>query len=288
MKRDYKHFPRNGNGDVLWGLRTSGDALTDPRLIDFSVIFRSKKEAAEFAGDFGRKFRPEVEHLTKQHQEDGFAWHVLVYLDEVPTYRRITDFEAALKKQAAPLGGRLWGWSANFVPSKDPSVIKEQWWVYLARDPNDGLIASIRLNLGLIVHAPMRALPILLISGVSYETDSRNANKAKEKMPTKTELASLHRASEKRVALVTSRAKAIHAGACTHANWQFDYFYVADPRGLKKALQKFHRKECPGRRGFFQTERDPKWKCYLEWLYPNESTIKHYRAELEELGVGAI
>ena len=49
MKRDYKHFPRNGNGDVLWGLRTSGDALTEPRVIDFSVIFRSKKAATEFA-----------------------------------------------------------------------------------------------------------------------------------------------------------------------------------------------------------------------------------------------
>jgi len=147
------------------------------------------------------------------------------------------------------------------------------------------LAASIRLNLGLIVHAPMRALPILLISGVNYETDSRNAWKAKEKMPTKAGLAFLQRASGKRVDLITSEAKAIHAGACLHANWQFDYFYVADPRGLKKALQKFHRKQCPGRRGFFQTQRDPKWKCYLEWLYPNESVIKIYRAELEELGV---
>src|SRR5215472_5033856 len=210
MKRDYKHFPRNGNGDVLWGLRTSGDALTEPREIDFSVIFRSKEEATHFAGNFGRKYRPEVERLTKKHQEDGFAWHVLVYLNEVPTCRRITDFEAALKKQATHLGGRFWGWSANFVPSKDPAIVKEQWWVYLARDPNDGLLASMRLNLGLIVHAPMRAVPILLISGVNYETDSRFPNKAKEKMPSQTELASLHRASEKRVALVTSRAKATH------------------------------------------------------------------------------
>src|SRR5215468_4183124 len=102
MIRDYKQFPRNGNGDVLWGLRTSGDALTEPREIDFSVIFRSKKEATEFAGAFGKKHRPEVERLIKAHQEDGFAWHVLVYLDEVPSYGRIKAFEATLKKQVAP------------------------------------------------------------------------------------------------------------------------------------------------------------------------------------------
>ena len=199
MKRDYKQFPRTDNGEVLWRLRKSGDALTEPRLMDFSVIFRSKKSAAEFAAAFGRKYRPEVERLTKRHQVDGFPWHVLVYLDEVPAYARITAFEAALKKQAAPLGGRFWGWSATFVPSKDPSVVKEQWWVYLARDPNDGLVASTRLNLGLIVHAPMRALPILLISGVSYETDSRNAMKAKEKLPTQTDLVFLQRAGDKQV-----------------------------------------------------------------------------------------
>jgi hypothetical protein len=284
MKRDYKQFPGNDNGDVLWGLRTSGDALTDPRLIDFSVIFRSTKEATEFAGAFGGKYRPDVERLTKNDQEDGFAWHVLVYLHEVPTCRRITAFERALRQQAAILGGRFWGWSATFVPSKDPAIVKEQRWVYVARDPNDGLLASMRLNLGLIVHAPMRALPILLISSVSYETDSRNAINAKQKLPTNTDRALLQRVGGKRVALVTSRAAAIHAGACLHANWRMDYFYVADPRGLKSALQKFHRKECPGRRTFFQTQRDPRWKCYLEWLYPNESTIKHYRPELEELG----
>lgn len=285
MKRDYKQFPRNGNGDVLWQLRTSGDALTEPRLIDFSVIFRSKKAATEFAAAIGSKYRPEIERLTKKNQEDGFPWHVLVYLDEVPTHTRITAFEAALKKLAAPLGGRLWGWSATIIPSKDPSVVKEQWWAYLARDPDDGLIALMRVNLGLIVHAPMRALPILLISGISYETDTRIATNTENKLPTKKELAFLQRAGDKRVALVTSRATAIHAGAFLHANWRMDYFYVADPRGLKSALRKFHRKEHPDRRGFFETQRDPKWKCYLEFLYPNESTKKQYRDQLKELGV---
>lgn len=36
MKRDYKEFPKDDNGEVLWQLRTSGDALREPREIDFS------------------------------------------------------------------------------------------------------------------------------------------------------------------------------------------------------------------------------------------------------------
>jgi hypothetical protein len=54
--------------------------------------------------------------------------------------------------------------------------------------------------------------------------------------------------------------------------------------GLKAAVLKFHKKECPERQHFFATRRDPKWKEYLNFLYPNSGTIEHYRSELEELG----
>jgi hypothetical protein len=50
MKRDYKKFPDDDNGNGLWHFRTKGDALTEPREIDFTLIFPSEEAAVEFAG----------------------------------------------------------------------------------------------------------------------------------------------------------------------------------------------------------------------------------------------
>lgn len=277
MERDYTQFPDDDNGDVLWELRCSGDALVDPREIDFSAIFPSKKVANEFAAVFGKDYRVEVERLEEQ-QEDGLDWHVLVYLDEVPTHGRITEFEALLERQAAALGGRTSGWSATFVPSAE-LIIRDLWWSYLA--DYDGLLGSIRINLALKDHAPLAEYPTLLMAGVDYES---RAEKLELKMPESADLDFLNQVSEKRVALVTSRANAVFVGSFLHDNQQMDYFYVANAEGLEGALQELHQQECPDRRHFFKTQDDPEWKAYLEFLYPNEATIEHYRAELEELG----
>jgi hypothetical protein len=104
-------------------------------------------------------------------------------------------------------------------------------------------------------------------------------------MPEMEDLDFLNRVSEKRVALVTSHAKAIWVGAFLHDNQQVDYFYVADASGLEAALREFHQKECPGRRQSFKSQSDPEWGAYLNFLYPNKPTMEHYRRELEKLGV---
>jgi hypothetical protein len=49
MKRDYTQFPKDDNGEVLWQLRCEGDALTEPRELDFTVILPSEEAATEFA-----------------------------------------------------------------------------------------------------------------------------------------------------------------------------------------------------------------------------------------------
>lgn len=120
----------------------------------------------------------------------------------------------------------------------------------------------------------------LVICGTSYESSKRRSESG---LPSRKELSFLHRISEKRVALVKAKAKAIHAGAFLKANRQEDFFYVADSKGLEAVLKKFHKKECPGREHFFRSKRDPKWKAYLDFLYPNEATIEFYRDQLEEL-----
>ena len=117
MKRDYKEFPDDDNGNVLWHFRSKGDALTEPREIDFSVIFPSEEAALEFAVTCLRsEFKVEY-HETEEKHEDGLNWEIVVYTHAVPTHSDITMLEDALGKQAAPLGGRTSGWSAVFVPS---------------------------------------------------------------------------------------------------------------------------------------------------------------------------
>jgi hypothetical protein len=117
MKRDYNQFPEDDNGEVLWRFRTQGDALTEPREIDFTVILPSEEAAIEFAVACLRsEFKVEM-YETDEKQDDGLDWEVIVYTTAVPTHADITMLEEALGKQAAPLGGRASGWSAVFIPS---------------------------------------------------------------------------------------------------------------------------------------------------------------------------
>jgi hypothetical protein len=119
MQRDYKLFPDDVNGNVLWHFRTKGDALTEPREIDFTIIFPSEETAVEFAVTCLRSgFKVEMAESTEEErQEDGLNWNVTVYTYAVPTHIDITALEQSLGEHATPLGGRTSGWSAIFVPS---------------------------------------------------------------------------------------------------------------------------------------------------------------------------
>ena len=117
MKRDYTEFPKDDNGEVLWQLRCEGDALTESRELDFTVILPSEEAATEFAVICLRSgFKVQMEQSEEQH-EDGLDWNVIVYTDAIPTHSDITALEQSLGEHAAPLGGRTSGWSSIFVPS---------------------------------------------------------------------------------------------------------------------------------------------------------------------------
>ena len=119
MKRDYKEFPDDDNGNVLWHFRTKGDALTEPREIDFTIIFPTEEAAVEFAVTCLRSgFKVELEESPEEErQADGLDWSVTVHTHAVPTHTDITALEQSLGEHATLLGGRTSGWSAAFVPS---------------------------------------------------------------------------------------------------------------------------------------------------------------------------
>ena len=117
MERDYKQFPDDDNGAVLWRLRSLGDALTEPREIDFSVALPSEDVALEFAVTCLRSgFKVELVEVDEP-QEGGLDWEVFVYTEAVPTHSDITMLEDTLTKEAESLGGRFSGWSTTPLES---------------------------------------------------------------------------------------------------------------------------------------------------------------------------
>jgi hypothetical protein len=131
-------------------------------------------------------------------------------------------------------------------------------------------------------HAPVKGFPKLVIARTGYES---NPDSPESKLPTGEELDLLHGISERRVVLVTSECEAIYIGSFLCDNWQEDYFYAADVKGLEAAVKKFHSAECHGRKSSFSAHDEPEWKHYLEFLYPNEATIEFYKKDLKKLGV---
>lgn len=110
MKRDYKQFPDDENGDVLWRMKEHGDNLSVAREIDFSIIFPTEEAAINFAV-----------HLLKNNQKVSFSeypehdempWQVQAHPVMEPTHEAISGYEAQLAEDAARFGGRNDGWGS--------------------------------------------------------------------------------------------------------------------------------------------------------------------------------
>lgn len=103
-----KRFPDDENGYVLSQMQDSGDDLSKPRQINFSVVLPSKGKAEEFAAQFRKHgFDVEVEHTDVVKE---LPWDVTVSRFMIPEHSTITKFEETLQVAAAPLGGRIDGW----------------------------------------------------------------------------------------------------------------------------------------------------------------------------------
>jgi hypothetical protein len=117
MDRDYALFPNDDNGNVLWHLRSRGDALTQPREIDVTAILPSESAAVELAtACLRRRFKVEM-YKTEQSHDDKLDWEVIVYAMAIPTHEAVSALERELGSLAASLGGRVSGWSTSIVRS---------------------------------------------------------------------------------------------------------------------------------------------------------------------------
>jgi hypothetical protein len=107
-------FPSDDNGDVLRRMEQSGDDLSRPRDIDFSIVFENEKMAKRFV-DLIKGERYWVRIQRDEHFDP--PWDVTVTINMVPTHTGITAMEEQLGALAAPLEGRNDGWGCFAVPN---------------------------------------------------------------------------------------------------------------------------------------------------------------------------
>jgi hypothetical protein len=96
------------NREVILRMAASGDDLSKPRDIDFSVVFPDRSSAEDFAAYFGQ-----LDCRTSTKRSDvapGLPWDVTVVKHMLPVCETITEFELLLQSKASPLGGRNDGW----------------------------------------------------------------------------------------------------------------------------------------------------------------------------------
>lgn len=104
--RNLAAYPRDENGDVLWGMHRAGDNLLQPRDMDFFFTFPSKDVAGRFCAIAEQQgFR-----WALKWYEEKLAWDATCTIRITPTHARVTQLETALSQAANLLGGKADGW----------------------------------------------------------------------------------------------------------------------------------------------------------------------------------
>ena len=101
-------IPNDENGNVLRQMKESGDDLSLPRDIDFTLVFPAEDKAVCFANYFrgmGYRVKWKLSAVVP-----SLPWDVVVVRHMVPRHAAIGEFESELQDYAGSLGGRNDGW----------------------------------------------------------------------------------------------------------------------------------------------------------------------------------
>ena len=99
-------FPNDVNGDVLRRMEAHGDVLSEPRNINFHLVFPTRSQAIGFI-----EVIPDKDlQLQLIWYAENKCWECTVVKYTVPTHRNITALEDRLTALAHPLKGTPDGW----------------------------------------------------------------------------------------------------------------------------------------------------------------------------------
>ena len=104
-------FPSDENGQILRKLQESGDALDQPRMIDFTFAFPQRQQAIAFAELVDE---PDFEVRISRYEQREM-WQVVVSRYMIPNHTEITAIEFDLAARAESVGGDADGWAYMVV-----------------------------------------------------------------------------------------------------------------------------------------------------------------------------
>ena len=104
-------FPADENGNILRQLKESGDALDEPRMVDFSFVFPQRQQAIAFAELVDE---PEFQVCISRYEERDM-WEATVSRHMAPIHAEITALELDLATRAESVGGEADGWGCMVV-----------------------------------------------------------------------------------------------------------------------------------------------------------------------------
>ena len=111
-------FPPDENGEILRQLHEHGDALDQPRNIDFAFAFPERQQAIAFAELVDE---PNLEVCISRYEEREM-WQAIVTRHMLPTHSEITALEHDLGTRAESVGGEPDGWACFVVkPGERPN-----------------------------------------------------------------------------------------------------------------------------------------------------------------------
>jgi hypothetical protein len=103
----------NLNAEVLQRLAVEGDDLSQPRDIEFAVIFASEETAENFCRVLATHGYSGLRPAPPSHE--FVHWDVIVTRNMIPELAAIGEMEAWLDALASPLGGSNDGWGCFAV-----------------------------------------------------------------------------------------------------------------------------------------------------------------------------
>ena len=105
---------------------------------------------------------------------------------------------------------------------------QEEWDVYMSKHEKG--TGSTMLNMALKRVAPLRDLPFVLVTGVTFRECTSDG------FPTKGEFPNLYRMSDSVKSVIDASTKNLLAGSFTYQCQRLDYYYLADTTGIRSKL----------------------------------------------------
>ncbi|TDN79070.1 uncharacterized protein (TIGR01619 family) [Salegentibacter sp. 24] len=144
----------------------------------------------------------------------------------------------------------------------------EQWDNYVAKYEN-GKPGSTTLRMDLIEKSPLKELPYLVVTGITFETNREDGFPGNDIFPI------IHKISDELLELISRETETILVGSFMHDQERLEYFYVANKEGLQEKIEKYYQENYSGYEFYLNIKEDQNWEYYTEFLYPNQETLNY-------------